>query len=242
MFNLNDILQNAQGGNAINNLAQQFGLSPEQTQNAIQALIPALSTALQNKASDPNGLGSVISAITDKDHRDAFQNSNDAPAPDTVQKGQDVLGDLFGSNHVTTQIAQQISSVTGLRPDVIAQLAPAVTSLAIGGIAASMHNQGFGNVLGQLASAAQQGNLGSMLGGQNANPAQAAGGGLMGALMSVVGGLFGGGSQAPNSSAAAPQADALEALTKMFQPGNTSGNFDQSSLESTIGQILGGKH
>jgi hypothetical protein len=240
MFNLNDILQNAQGGKAIDNLAQQFGLSPEQTQNAVQALIPALSTALQNKASDPNGLGTVISAIADKDHHDAFQNANGAPPPATVQKGQDILGDLFGSNHVTTQIAQQISSVTGLRPDVIAQLAPAVTSLAIGGIAASMHNQGFGNVLGQLASAAQQGNLGSVL-GQNANAAPA-GGGLMGVVMSVVGGLFGGGN-APNTPAqAAPQANAIDALTKMFQPGNTSGNFDQSSLESTIGQILGGKH
>ena len=30
MFSLNEILQNAQGGKAIDNLAQRFGLSPEQ--------------------------------------------------------------------------------------------------------------------------------------------------------------------------------------------------------------------
>ena len=36
-MNLNEIIQAAQGGQGVTNLASQFGLSPEQTQAAIQA-------------------------------------------------------------------------------------------------------------------------------------------------------------------------------------------------------------
>ena len=46
-MNLNEIIQAAQGGEGVNNLASQFGLSPEQTQAAIQAIIPAFSDGLQ---------------------------------------------------------------------------------------------------------------------------------------------------------------------------------------------------
>ncbi len=46
MFNLSEIMQSAQGGQAIPNLAKQFGLTPEQTQAAINALLPAFSVGL----------------------------------------------------------------------------------------------------------------------------------------------------------------------------------------------------
>ena len=56
-MSLNDIIQAAQGGQAINNLASQFGLTPEQTQAAVQAMMPAFSMGLQRPRADPNGLG-----------------------------------------------------------------------------------------------------------------------------------------------------------------------------------------
>ena len=46
-MNLNDIIQAAQGGQGVANLATQFGLTPDQAQAAVQALTPAFSTALQ---------------------------------------------------------------------------------------------------------------------------------------------------------------------------------------------------
>jgi hypothetical protein len=240
MFNLSEILQNAQGGKAVENLAQQYGISPDEVQTALQALIPALSTGLQNKAADPGVLGSIISAVTDKDHHASFSNTDAAPNADAVQKGQDVLRNLFGSNQITNQIAQEASKVTGLQPDVLAQLFPAVASLALGGMAQSFHNQGLGGMLGQLASAAQQGNLGAALG----QSASAQPGGVIGIVTTIVGGLFGGGqpstSEAPQASTATPAQSAIDALSKMFQPGNVAANFDQAGLQQVIGQILGG--
>ena len=48
-MNLNDIIQAAQGGQGVANLGAQFGLTPEQAQTAVQALMPAFSTALQTR-------------------------------------------------------------------------------------------------------------------------------------------------------------------------------------------------
>ena len=53
-MNLNDIIQAAQGGQGVANLATQFGLTPDQAQAAVQALTPAFSTALQKVTSDPS--------------------------------------------------------------------------------------------------------------------------------------------------------------------------------------------
>jgi hypothetical protein len=50
MFNLLEIMQAAQGGNAYNNLAQQFGIGTEQAQKAVEALLPAMSMGLQQQA------------------------------------------------------------------------------------------------------------------------------------------------------------------------------------------------
>ena len=40
MFNLFDIMRGAQGGAAIDSMARQFGLTPNQVERAMQALLP----------------------------------------------------------------------------------------------------------------------------------------------------------------------------------------------------------
>jgi hypothetical protein len=244
MFNLNDILQSAQGGQAINNIAQRFGLSPEQAQAAVQALIPALSAGLTKAAANPGSLGSVISAVTDSTHQASFNDPNTAQSPAATQKSSDTLSQILGSNHIIQQIVQRASAVTGIRPDILMQMLPVIATIAIGGIAESLKNQGLGGMLGQLANAAEQGNLGSILGGATGSAGTSGGGGLMTILNSILGGLFGGGSAgAPAGGGAAAGNSslnsALNSLTNMFQTGNLPSNIAQSGLQDEIGKILG---
>lgn len=242
MSNLSDILQSAQGGQAINNIAQRFGLSPEQAQAAVQALIPAISAGLTKAATNPGTLGSVISAATDSVHQASFNNSNAAPSPDATQKSSDTLSQILGSNHIVQQIVERASAATGIRPDVLLQILPVVASLVIGGLATSLHNQGLGGALGQLASAAEQGNLGSILGGAtgSASGASSNGGGLLGTLTNILSSFLGGG--AGNTPASAPAnsslGSALSSLTNMFQTGNLPASISQSGLQDEIGKIL----
>ncbi len=243
MSNLSDILQSAQGGQAINNIAQRFGLSPEQAQAAVQALIPAISAGLTKAATNPGTLGSVISAATDSVHQTSFNNPSAAPSPDATQKSSDTLSQILGSNHIVQQIVERASAATGIRPDVLLQILPVVTSLAIGGLAASLRNQGLSGALGQLASAAEQGNLGSILGGAtgSAGGASSSSGGLLGTLTNILSSFLGGGG-AGNAPASAPAnsslGSALSSLTNMFQTGNLPASISQSGLQDEIGKIL----
>ena len=69
---LNEILQGAQGGKAIDNLAARFGLSSAQTQAAVEAMIPAYSLALQNLASHPAAFGGLLSELASGAHAPSF--------------------------------------------------------------------------------------------------------------------------------------------------------------------------
>jgi hypothetical protein len=238
MFNLSEIINNAQGGKAVDNLAQQFGITPDQAQSAVQALIPAISGGLMQKVGQSGDLGGIISALTDPTHHAAFANADAAQSDATAEKGGDTVNDMFGSSHIANQIAQQASSVTGIRPDVLMQMMPVLVSIVLGGLAKSAQNQGFGGMLGQLAQAAQQGNLGN-LGQGLGQSGGAAGGGLIGMLGGLLGGLFGGNSAASGSAGSANQ-NALDNLTKMFQPGNLPPQIAQSGLSDEISKILGG--
>jgi hypothetical protein len=224
MFNLNDILQSAQGGQAINNLAKQFGLSPEQAQAAVQALLPAISAGLAKAATQPGALGAVISAIADSDHQASYSSPTAAQSPTAVQKGNDALSQILGSSHIVQQIAQQASRVTGLRADLLVQMLPVIVSTVLGGLATSLHNQGLGGVLGQLASAVEQGNVGTAGG-------SGTGTGLIGILTNLLGSLFGGAKTGDTNSG-------LNTLTQMFRTGTLPASVTQSGLQESIDKIL----
>ena len=247
MFNLNDILQAAQGGQGISNLAQQFGLSPEQAQAAVSAIVPGLSAGLQNQAQSAGGLGSIISALTQGVHQNSFQNPAAAQAPGAAAAGGDILGQLFGGNHVASQIAQGAAGQTGLRPDILMQMMPVVASMIMGGMFSSMQKQGMGGMLGQLTqAAASSGGLGNILGqvmnGQAGAAPAAGGGGLGGLLSSLFGSLLGGGAAKgpalPGGLSGSAVQAGIDALTKMMQPGMQVAAGHQQTIQDVLGQMM----
>jgi len=214
MFSLTEIFQNAQGGQASQNLANQFGLSAEQVDGAVKAVIPALSMAFLSKLKDPSSLSGFASSLADGTHTSTFSNPTSAGSAEATAKGNDLLEQIFGSSHILNQISQQAASVTGLRADVIAQMMPVIVSVIAGGLSTSLKNQGLGGVFGQLVNGAGQ--------------AASSGGGLFGIIGKIFGGLFGGGS--------APKAPSgVDSLTKLLQPGSTS----SLGIEDEISKILG---
>jgi hypothetical protein len=228
-MNLNEIMQAAQGGQGINNIAQQFGLTQEQAQAAVQAAMPAFSQGLQRLGQDPNALGGVLSHIANDVHQGSFQNPAQASAA-ANGVGSDALSQIFGSPQITAQIGQRISQASGVSPEIIQSMLPVVASILMGGLSHSMNSQGLGGVLGQLAKAVTApGGLGSVLEGSTAQGGQ--GGGLGGLIGSVLGGLMGGGQTAPQSS---ELQTGLNSLTHMFE----SGVQADPSHEQGIGDIL----
>jgi hypothetical protein len=235
MSNLNDIIQAAQGGQGINNLAQQFGLSPEQAQAAINAIIPGLSAGLQKQAGSLDGLGSLINSLNQGVHQQTYT----APQGVPPGAGSSALGQIFGNSQILNQIIQQAAAASGVNAAVLQQMLPVLVSMVLGGMFHSMANQGLSGILGQLANAVNQGGLGSAVGPMPgaAAPAGAAGGGSI--LANILGSMFGG-RTAPASTTATPQSQAiqagLEALTKMMQPGIQVAQAHQQIVQNIFGQ------
>jgi hypothetical protein len=235
-MNLNEIMQAAQGGQGINNLAAQFGLTPEQTQAAVQAAMPAFSQGLQRLGQDPNALGGVLNHIASDTHQGSFADPSQATAIGG-SAGGDVLGQIFGSPQVTSQISQRISQASGVSPQVIQDMMPVIASILMGGLSHSMHSQGFGGVLGQLANAiTAPGGLGSVLGGGAGQSGQ--GGGLGGLIGGVLGGLLGGGQGGANPQASQMQ-EGLNKLTNMFESGVSADPSHEQGISDILNSLSG---
>ena len=244
MFNLYQILLAAQGGQAVDNLAQRFGLSREQADSAVKALIPALSTAFMTKAMHPGGMQEIAGAMADDHHRQAYADPGAAAAPQTDRKGGDVAASIFGNSSMVETVVQQAARYTGLPEGVLRQMLPVVVSMVLGGVATAMHGQGMGGLLGQLANSGFGGLFGQNAGGA----AGQAGGGILGGLF---GEMFGGASPSapqPGAGGASPGAGGIPPMMqagmdmfgKMFQPG-VQAPPGQGNLGDEISSILSGK-
>lgn len=223
-MNLNDIIQAAQGGQGVANLGAQYGLTPEQTQAAVQALMPAFSTALQKITSDPSGLAGVIGHLASGLHQGAFTGSDPNAA---AANGGGALNQIFGNSAIASQIAAHASSATGVDASTIEQMMPGLASMLLGGLAHSLTAQGFGGALGQLASAVQ------------APAGQAQGGGLGGIVGNLVGNLFGGG-QAGQQASSLAQAG-FSALTGMLASGVSASAAHQQGIDGILQSLTSGR-
>lgn len=242
MFNLYEILRNAQGGQGLDNLATQFGITAEQADAAVKAVVPALSAGFLKQASEPHAFGSFIGALGEGQHLAAFTDPAAAQATATTQKGGDILSQILGSHNAREEIVLRASSAAGISQDTLAKMLPVIASMIFGGLAKSMENQGFGGILGQLASAAGHGGLGSILGqilgggrspmgpGQPPSAAPGPAGGVQGGLGGILASILGNLTSRPGASPATGPAAGPAAPSGSPQvPG-----FDAASIQAGL--------
>jgi hypothetical protein len=234
-MNLNDIIQAAQGGQGVSNLASQFGLPPDQAQAAVQAMMPAFSAGLQNAIQDPASLGGLLSHLASGVHLGSYADPNQAS--EAAGAGGDALNQIFGSQQIVAQLSQHASQISGVDAQTIQQMMPVVASMLVGGLAHALHSQGLGGALGQLASAfTGPGGLAASLERTAAAPG---GGGLFGGVVGSVLGGFLGGSQpsAPSQSGAAPASPlqaGLSSLANMLEAGVQLSPAHQQGLDNIL--------
>ncbi len=238
MSMVEDILVSAQGGKLIDNLAQSFGLSPEQMRSAISALAPALALGLRNAASNPEALNKVVDGLVHPTHAAAFVDHSVACCEETATLGQGAINQLFGSGSAAGQVAQIAARDAGVRPDILTQLLPVLASIVLGGLSKSFNDKGLGPILGQIAGGGGlESILGQLAGGGAPAPRpqqipQApqgqAGGGIGGLLGGLLGALLGGGGGARGPAGGAPGAPS---------PTGLPGGLDPASIQAAIEMI-----
>lgn len=165
MLTMYDILNNAQGGEAMRNLARVYGLSPDQTQAAIAALLPAFSLGLKRATETPDGLAQMFQAMVQRPYAEFFENASrlfgGAPAaqpalhPGAVQAGNDILALVFGSENVNRAVAAQAAALSGIGSEVTRAMMPIIASMLVGGMMRMLQQGGpFGQILGQMMGGA----------------------------------------------------------------------------------------
>lgn len=176
-----DLINRFGGDDAVAAMAQRVGLSPEQTQSAMAALMPAVAggMAKQVEADGPGALDAAAAPAT--------QLAGGAVASDAaVAHGTDLIGSLFGSSQVTDVVTGNAAAATGLDASKLTALLPMLATLTAG----ALGNAGQG---GATAGGGIGGMLGGLLGaatGGHASAAPQTGGvaapGAAGTLMSML--------------------------------------------------------
>lgn len=232
-MNMFEILREAQGGNGIDNLANQFGLGRQETEQVLQQVLPALSAGFKQRTQSADGLQSMLTKIQGTDYEDIFENPSALQSEATRARGNQVLGEVFGSKEVSRAVAEKTHFVSGIGSSVVKAMLPMIASMVLGGMQRKTStNNGMGGILGTLIGSLAGGSnrsqdsgglddlLGTVLGGGQASQ-QRGGGGLGGILGSLLGGgasrqpggglggLFGGRRAAPQP---APQSGGLDDL------------------------------
>lgn len=185
---ITDILAQLGG---LRSIARELGVSETQAANGAAALVPAILGGLKKQArSQPaglEGLGGLLGQLGGGGLLDEVL----APQPTDVGRGNDVLGQIFGSKDVSRAVAQNAAAQSGLDPSLLRKMLPMLAMVVTGFLA---KQQGDG-------AAAQ---------------ASAAGGGLG----NLLGGLLGGGASGDGRTALGAGASGLASMLDLDGDGN----------------------
>jgi hypothetical protein len=175
---ITDILAQMGG---LRSIARELGVSESQAASGAAALAPAIIGGFKKQAqSHPAGLDGVGSLLGKLGGGDLLDNVL-APQATQVERGNEVLGQIFGSKDVSRMVAQNAAAQTGLSSDLLKKMLPMLGML----IAGYMAKQGGAGAAAQTAA------TGAGLGGLLSRLLKGGGGGSAGTAPATggVGGL-----------------------------------------------------
>lgn len=161
----------------LNSMAQELGISETQAASGAAALLPAVLGGFKKQAqaqpSGLEGLGGLLGQLGGSGLLDNFL----APEPTDVSRGNNVLGQIFGSKDVSRAVAQNASQNSGLNAGILKKMLP-MLAMAVTGF---MAKGGGGGAQQPSSGGGLGGLLGGLLGG-----GKSSGGGALAGLTSML--------------------------------------------------------
>ena len=158
-MNITDILAQAGG---LQSMARELGVSESQATRGAEALVPAILGGFRKQAdAQPAGLEGLGGLLGQLGGGGLLDNVL-SPQPTDVSRGDNVLGEIFGSKDVSRAVASNAAAQTGLDTSLLKRMLPMLAMMLAGYMAkqqgAGVQAPGSGGGLGGL--------LGGLLGGQ----------------------------------------------------------------------------
>jgi hypothetical protein len=169
---ITDILAQMGG---LSSMARELGISEAQVKSGAAALAPAILGGFKKQAQGMpaglEGLGGLLGQLGGGGLLDDVL----SPRPTHVERGNDVLGQIFGTKEVSRTVAQRASAQTGLDAGLLKKMLPMLAML----VAGYMAKQQGGAGAARAQAPAGGGGLGDLLGGLlGGGGGQSGGGGL----------------------------------------------------------------
>ncbi len=156
-MNITDVLAQTGG---LQQMARELGISEAEVAKGAQALAPSILGGFKKQAqAQPTGiegLGGLLGQLGGG----GLLSDVISPEPTDLNRGNDVLGQIFGSKDVSRTVAQHASAQTGLDTGILKKMLP-MLAMALAGYMSS----GGGTGSTQSAGGGLSGMLGGLLGG-----------------------------------------------------------------------------
>ncbi len=154
---LTDILARMGG---LQSMSRELGVSEDQATSGVEALLPAILGGFKSQAraqpAGAEGLGGMLEQLGGGGLLDEVL----APQATDLSRGDQVLGQIFGSKDVSRTVTQNAAAQSGLDPSLLKQMLPMLAMLVAGYMS---KQQSSGMQAPQAAPSA--GPLGDLLGG-----------------------------------------------------------------------------
>lgn len=158
----------------LQSVARELGVSESQVASGAQALLPAILGGFKNQAqAQPTGLEGLTDLLGRMGGGSLLDNVL-ADQPTDVNRGNDVLGQIFGSKEVSRTVADSAAGQTGLDSSLLRKMLPMLAMLVAG-------------YMSRRAGAAEPGQA-ELDDGQDTSSGGSSGGSLGGILGQVLGG------------------------------------------------------
>ena len=150
MFNLAEILAQAQKQQGFDQMAAQFGMGAQQMKTAMDALLPAFSLGLNRATQSPMDMAQLFGLFASGTNYAQMFEQPMAAGQAMMTAGQQALGRIFGPE-LSQAIAQQTAVATGFQQEAMKQVMPVMASMLMGGLMkGAMAGQ---NPLGEMITA-----------------------------------------------------------------------------------------
>jgi hypothetical protein len=148
--------------NAVDSIARELGVDPSTAKAGAAALLPQILSGFQQPAAAEQpqsaiggGLGGLIGTISGLGGGALLDNVTSSE-PTEVDKGNQILGQIFGSKDESRSVAAQASTQSGVESSLLKKMLP-ILAMTVAGYVMKQASQGKGGLGGAI---------GGMFGGQ----------------------------------------------------------------------------
>lgn len=178
-MNILETLLSSNSGAIVSQISKQFGLDEQQVQAAAGQLLPALAQGVQKGGLQGDNMSDILKMLQGGNHAQYVDQPETLAKTETVDQGNALLGQIFGSKDVSRAVATKAAQNTGIESTIMKQMLPLLATALMGSLSKQASATSTASPL--------QGLIGQALGAVTGGSAPATGSNDM---MNMIGGLL----------------------------------------------------